>query len=326
MRQWGKKMARKINVNKSIQINIFGLIAIIIAVVIVSSFISWGIVSGQAAPRFVQDTETGLKTNLTAEIAGIHNSMQHMQDAETAIGNYTDNLNNTTQVLQTGLDKLSSATQTQLNTINTTTQTEYNNTQTQFGQVNNTLSSLTASINGDISSINSDISGLKNQITGDESNINILTSAINNIQNSVNNLQTSVSDVQTTVNNLTITIPSGIINSANDTNRFIWTADTAYQVTQIVFQQSAIENTSNDTTLMVCRVPDGTAISSGMFLLANPINLQSNVTANTTLSAPLTATTTDLQLASGDSLALDFTNAITEYSGCVTITLTRMQN
>jgi hypothetical protein len=314
-------MSEKPNSNKGIHLNRIWIIGIILGVVLLSSLISWGMVYTQAAPRQTQDMATGQTTKMTDIITGINNTMQHLQDSETGISDFSDNLNNSSQSLQTGLDQLSSATQTQINAANTSVQNQYNNIQLQFGQVNNTLSLLTTGINGDISSINSDMSGLQNQIAGKANQSDLTT-----LTNTVNTLSSTILNIQTSINNITISVPSGAINANNDTDRFIWTADAAYKVTKIVFQQSAIENTSANTTLMVSKVSNGTAISSGLFLLANPVNLKTNLSDNTAFTTNLNSTTANLQLAAGDSLALDFTNSITEYIGCVTITLTRVQN
>jgi hypothetical protein len=321
-------MPEKANSEKGVQLNRTVIIGVVLGVIILSSMISWGIVRIQAAPRQIQDTTTGQTTQMTAVITGINNTMQHLQDSQTGIGNFSDNLNNSSLSLQSGLDQLSSATQTQINAANTTMQSQFNSIQVQFGQVNNSLLQLTSGINGDISNINNDVSGLQDQITGkaSQSDLTNLTNTVNTLTSTVNNNANTVSTLQTSINSITISIPSGVIDTNNDIDRFIWTADAAYKVTKIVFQQSTIENTSANTTLMVSKVPNGTVISSGLPLLANAVNLKTNLSANTILAASLSSTASNLQLATGDSLALDFTNSVTEYVGCVTITLTRVQN
>jgi len=127
---------------------------------------------------------------------------------------------------------------------------------------------------------------------------------------------------------LTISIPSGLIDKNNDTDHYIWTADAAYQVVSIKFQQSAVEITNTATALMLKKVPNGYTISYGYDLLttSTPVNLSTGVAANTFLTATLNTTTSYLQFAAGDSLALNFSaqNALSEYVGCVTITLKRM--
>jgi hypothetical protein len=121
-----------------------------------------------------------------------------------------------------------------------------------------------------------------------------------------------------------LAIPSGIIDATYDQDRFVWTAPWACQVTGIKFQQSAIESTSSTTTVMPKKVASGTAVGSGTDLLAAALNLKTGVTANTNLDATLNATAGNLQLAAGDSLGLDFTNALTEYVGCCTFVIKRI--
>jgi hypothetical protein len=121
-----------------------------------------------------------------------------------------------------------------------------------------------------------------------------------------------------------LAIPSGIIDATYDGDRFVWTAPWACEVTAVTFVQSVIESTSSTTTVMPKKVPSGTAISSGNSLLAAALNLKTGVTANTIQSPTLTSTGADLQLAAGDSLGLDFTNALTEYIGCCTFVLKRI--
>lgn len=117
------------------------------------------------------------------------------------------------------------------------------------------------------------------------------------------------------------TVQSGIIDTTYDTDRFIWTAPFACIVVSVKAMQSAIEASGASTTLMIEKVPSGTAIGSGTDILAAAVNLKTGVTANTVETLTLHATAANYTLAAGDSLGLDFTNAITEYVGCVTITL-----
>lgn len=112
---------------------------------------------------------------------------------------------------------------------------------------------------------------------------------------------------------------SGVIDATYDQDRFIWVVPAPMVVVSIVFCQSAIENTSNTTTVDVRKCANLQAPSAGTTLLAAAINLKTGVVATTVLSAPLTATTANLTLAANDQIALDFTNAITEYVGFVQV-------
>jgi hypothetical protein len=108
-----------------------------------------------------------------------------------------------------------------------------------------------------------------------------------------------------------------MIDHNYDTDRFIWTADAAYEVTRVTFLRSEIENTRIHTTLMLKKVPSGTEISSCSDLLSEAVNLKTGVVASAVLAATQNSTVSDLQFVIGDSLALNFTNTITEYDGCV---------
>lgn len=65
------------------------------------------------------------------------------------------------------------------------------------------------------------------------------------------------------------------------------------------------------------KVASGTAIGSGQNLLSASFDLKG--TANTNQAGSLTATSADLLLASGDSLAIDFTGTLTSATGVVSV-------
>lgn len=72
-------------------------------------------------------------------------------------------------------------------------------------------------------------------------------------------------------------------------------------------------------TAIVRKVPSGTAIGSGTALHSGTYNLKG--TADTNQSLTLSTTTTDLDLAAGDSLAIDFTGVLTNATGVVSVAL-----
>jgi len=118
-------------------------------------------------------------------------------------------------------------------------------------------------------------------------------------------------------------IPSGQIDANHCTDRFMWTCPAGWTagctVVGIAFCQSVVEATGASSTCMPRKVPSGTAIAAGSSLLAAALNLKTGVTANTICSCSLNATPANLVLAATDSIALDFTNALTEYIGECTI-------
>ena len=122
-----------------------------------------------------------------------------------------------------------------------------------------------------------------------------------------------------------ISVSSGIIDTTFDQDRYIWTAPAPCIVVAIFFQQVAIENTSAACTLQIRKCATGIALASGTGLLgtagATPVNLKTGVVADTVLSATLNTSAAALTFAATDSIGLDFTTAITEYAGCVTVWL-----
>ena len=118
-----------------------------------------------------------------------------------------------------------------------------------------------------------------------------------------------------------VEVVSGIIDITYDLDRYIFVADRRYRVTKIIVRATAIEVTGAATTLMLEKVPSGTAIGSGTDLMAAALNLKTEVTANTNATPTLHGTPANLIVAPGDAIGLDFTNALTEFVGCVTVIL-----
>ena len=284
----------------------------LLATVLLSSLITWGLITSIAASKTVYDSD----------ISRLDNSIGHIKDATTGLNSYAGYQNSVVQ-------KLNDDTQVKLDEIKGRITDDEANIDTKAAATD--LNDFKNSVGSDISNINTMVATKANSgdLTSLQSTVNTKanSSDLTSLQSTVSSKANSsdLDSLKTTVTGLTLVIPSGIINSANCTDRYIWTADAGYIVKAIKFQQSAIEATGATTTLMIKRVPSGTAISSGYDLLtaSTPVNLKTGVTANTVLTATLNATTTNLQLAAGDSLALNFTSAITEYTGCVTIVLQR---
>lgn len=72
-------------------------------------------------------------------------------------------------------------------------------------------------------------------------------------------------------------------------------------------------------TATIRKVPSGTALASGTALHSGTFNLKG--TAVTTQALTLSTTATDLILAAGDSLAVDFTGTLTSATGVVTVAM-----
>ena len=114
-----------------------------------------------------------------------------------------------------------------------------------------------------------------------------------------------------------IYVSSWSIDANFDTDRVIWSAPAACQLVKAVVNQTVIEATGANSTVLPVKVASGQAIGTGVGLFAAALNLKTGVVANTPLTATLSATPANLILAAGDQVMLDFTNALTEYIGCI---------
>lgn len=104
---------------------------------------------------------------------------------------------------------------------------------------------------------------------------------------------------------------------AADTSFF--TADRAYVVKGIRGTPD-VAGTGGACTAVMRKVPSGTAITSGTALHTGSFNLVGTV--NTTQTLTLSTTGSDLLLAAGDRLAIDYTGTATSAIGSVTVNLT----
>ncbi|TAK33753.1 MAG: hypothetical protein EPO21_11775 [Chloroflexota bacterium] len=118
-------------------------------------------------------------------------------------------------------------------------------------------------------------------------------------------------------------VSTGVIDATYDGDRYFFVASERVRVVAVEEINSAIENTSATTTVMVEKHVDAQAIghANEKSVLAAALNLKTGCTANTRQSLGLTATAADLVLEKGHALALNFTNALTEYVGTMTVWL-----
>lgn len=72
-------------------------------------------------------------------------------------------------------------------------------------------------------------------------------------------------------------------------------------------------------TAVVRKVPSGTAITSGTALHSGTFNLKG--TADTNQALTLSTTASDIELAAGDALAVDFTGTLTSATGSISVGL-----
>lgn len=113
----------------------------------------------------------------------------------------------------------------------------------------------------------------------------------------------------------TANVAAGAAAADYDGRFFI--ADRAYQVVAVREQHQTAGSDAGAVTLMVAKVPSGTAKASGTDVLSAGLSLKA--AADTVQSGALHATTANLQLAAGDSLALVTTGVLTAVDG-VTVT------
>ena len=103
---------------------------------------------------------------------------------------------------------------------------------------------------------------------------------------------------------------------AADVSFFV--ADRAYVVKGIRGVNDVI-GTGGACTAIIRKVPTGTALVSGTALHASTYNLVGTAATNQILT--LSTTVSDLLLAAGDRLAIDYTGTATSAAGCVTVSM-----
>lgn len=109
--------------------------------------------------------------------------------------------------------------------------------------------------------------------------------------------------------------------AAADYDGRMFIADRAYTVAAVRELHQTAGSDAGAVTLMVKKVPSGTAAASGTDVLSAGINLKA--TANTTQSGAIHGTAANLTLAAGDSIALVPTGVLTAVDGVsVTVYLT----
>ncbi len=115
------------------------------------------------------------------------------------------------------------------------------------------------------------------------------------------------------------TVPAININRLNGA-----TPGPVWQVSDVRVRWEAAGTDGGGCSVMVMRVPSGTAKAAGQACLAAGVSLQGVI--NTNVDAALNATLANIQLFDGDSLALVTTGVLTAVSGVsVTIELMRLK-
>lgn len=102
-----------------------------------------------------------------------------------------------------------------------------------------------------------------------------------------------------------------------DTPFFV--AGRAYRVLSTVGRVEVAGTDGSAVTAAVKKAASGTAITSGTALHSGTMNLKGTAATNQTLTN--SATSTDLDIASGTCIGVDFTGTLTSATGCITVTL-----
>jgi hypothetical protein len=97
----------------------------------------------------------------------------------------------------------------------------------------------------------------------------------------------------------------------------VFTATRSVRIEAITGRPTVAGTDGGAVTAVIRKVPSGTAIGSGTALHSSTYNLKG--TADTNQSLTLSTTASDLLLAAGDSVAVDFTGTLTSATGVVTI-------
>ena len=114
-------------------------------------------------------------------------------------------------------------------------------------------------------------------------------------------------------------IPVSIEYTASSVDKTSFVADRAMRVIGIRGRVEAAGTDAGAVTAAVKKAASGTAIASGTALHSGTFNLKGTAATNQTLT--LSTTTTDLDLAAGDSIGVDFTGTLTAATGVITVFL-----
>lgn len=106
---------------------------------------------------------------------------------------------------------------------------------------------------------------------------------------------------------------------AASVDKRFFVAPRAMRVVRVDLTVTVAGTDAGAVTAMIEKVPSGTAIASGTDILSATLNLKG--TANTNQAGALSTTAGALDLAAGDSLALDFTGVLTAATGVVTVAM-----
>lgn len=105
--------------------------------------------------------------------------------------------------------------------------------------------------------------------------------------------------------------------SSVDASYFV--APRGYRVKYIIGRVTAAGTNGSAVTAAVKKAPSGTAIASGTALHSSTMDLKGTADTNQVLT--LSTTSTDLDIAAGDAIGIDFTGTLTSATGVITVAL-----
>lgn len=105
--------------------------------------------------------------------------------------------------------------------------------------------------------------------------------------------------------------------NASSVDMVVFVATRQMRVEAITPRVTVAGTDAGAVTAVIRKVPSGTAITSGTALHSGTFNLKG--TADTNQALTLSTTATDLLLAAGDSIAIDFTGTLTSATGTVAV-------
>lgn len=104
---------------------------------------------------------------------------------------------------------------------------------------------------------------------------------------------------------------------ASSVDKVFFVATRSVRVEAITARVTVAGTDGSAVTAVIRKVPSGTVITSGTALHSGSINLKG--TADTNQALTLSTTASDLLLAAGDCIAIDFTGTLTSATGVVTV-------
>lgn len=107
--------------------------------------------------------------------------------------------------------------------------------------------------------------------------------------------------------------------NASSVDKVSFVANRAYRVKGIRGRVEVAGTDGSAVTAVIKKTASGTAIASGTALHSSTFNLKGTAATNQTLT--LSTTDTDLTIAAGTAIGIDFTGTLTSATGVVTVSL-----